>query len=196
METQESMFELTLRLSLPAKTLKKLKSYAMLSGLTVGDLEKQLVSQVEPELAQHFDRVLTDGIVTKLSEMDGVRLKVAAADDDQEPTEAEEAPDSHQLSGDEDAEDNKSLAEQYSETHKGHNPVRDDLAFDIRVPDAGNDAEKFLESALMSDGRGAYANRQTRAPDSAVVGAAKSFVSGRPRVRISEHTGDESGLFA
>lgn len=213
METQESTFELTLKLSLPGKTLKKLKSYAMLSGMSVDELERQLVSQVEPELSAHFDKVLTEGIVGKLSEMDGVELSVKTAGDEYgEEGDSDESAgeDDHQLSG-EDMEEVKSLAEQYEQEEKApaktfapsarrQQPEESELSFDIRVPDAGGDAEKFLDASLESDMRRSSGDRQssggTAGPYGSYTGAAKRFVPGKPRVRISEHTGDESGFFS
>lgn len=202
MDNQEATFELTLKLTLPGNTLKKLKSYAMLSGMTVDELEKQLVSQVEPELSAHFDKVLTEGIVGKLSEMDGISLAVAKPAD--EPVEEPVGgPDDHQLSADDDSEENKSLAEQYESLRNKIQPQpqvqqEQDLSFDIRVPDAGGDAEKFLDSALEQDTPSQKAARreQGQGPYGSFTGAAKKFSPGKPRVKISEHTGDETGYFS
>ncbi len=213
METQEPMFELTLKLTLPAKTLKKLKSFAMLSNTTVEELERLLVSQVEPELSAHFDRVLTQGIVEKLSELDGVRVRITSAEEAEEEDAAQAAEDSdeHQLSGDDDSEENLSLSETVPRQKV---PAETQVAveralvapqgtsmfqFEISAPDVGSDAEKFLDEAgldetspLQDRGRnqayGPYGNTVPR-------GAAKTFVPGKPRVRISEHTGDESSYF-
>lgn len=200
MENQESTFELTLKLTLPANTLKKLKSYAMLSGMTVDELEKQLVSQVEPELSAHFDKVLTEGIVGKLSEMDGIELSVSSTSDKEDDEGSFTSSDDHQLSGDDDSTENKSLAEQYEAIKSSQKSTRQDQepSFDIQVPDAGGDAEKFLDTALAEDAQNYKSARrdQGQGPYGSYTGAAKRFSPGSPRVKISEHTGDESGYFS
>jgi hypothetical protein len=94
---EEQTFELTLKLNLPEKTLKKLKSFAMLSGMGVSDLEAQLISQVEPQISGYFDRILTDSIVEKLSELDGIKLTLG---EKQVPVESDSV--EHTLSGDDD----------------------------------------------------------------------------------------------
>ena len=187
---EEQTFELSLKLSLPGKTLKKLKSYAMLSGISVSDLEAKLVAQVEPQLAGHFDQVLTDSIMEMLGELDGVKLTM-----ERPVTEQDQDVDGHQLSGDDDDGDNKSLEEQVAPTSS---PIQlatqaaDDLRFDIKVPDAGDDAELFVDNAMgteqvkqVASGGGAYGSL------SPMTKTSKSFDSRRPRVSISEHTGDE-----
>ena len=219
METQEPTFELTLKLTLPAKTLKKLKSFAMLSNTTVEELEALLVSQVEPELSAHFDRVLTQGIVEKLSELDGIRVRIATAEeaDEEDAVQAAEDIDEHQLSGDDDAQENLALAEmmpkQSVPTQTQAAVARATVApqgtsmfqFEINAPDVGSDAERFLDEAELDklppyqeekphyDSYGPYG--RTDGGLAAPRGASKTFVPGKPRVRISEHTGDESGYF-
>lgn len=200
METQETMFELTLKLSLPGNTLKKLKSYAMLSGMAVTELEQQLVSQVEPELSAHFDRVLTEGIVGKLSEMDGVRVTFSESEETTESVAEEEDPNEHQLSGDDLEEAVKSLDETFESRNAAQSSYKvpgteDELRFDIRVPDAGGDAEQFLDTALSADAAKSSSSKGMDGPYGAMTGAAKRFQSGKPRVRISEHTGEESNYF-
>jgi hypothetical protein len=178
---EELTFELTLKLTLPEKTLKKLKSYAMLSGMSVDELENQLVSQVQPELSSHFDNVLTQGIVNKLGELDGVDLKtISSTDSFHEP----KSDDDHQLSGDDD-EGVKSLEEQVKEVPSS----AQDQPFDITAPDVGDDAEQFIDAVM--EPRKAVSNGQS----SGMTSAGKSFNPKKPRVRISEHTGDETGSF-
>jgi hypothetical protein len=76
METHEPTVELSLKLNLPGKTVKKLKAFAMLSGMSIDELEESLLSEIQPELARHFDQTLSAGIAQKLSELDGTQVKI------------------------------------------------------------------------------------------------------------------------
>lgn len=180
---EEATFELNLKLTLPAKTLKKLKSYAMLSGMSVNELEDKLVSEVEPELAVHFDSVLTKGIVSKLGELDGVDLSVMSREEESESRDDSD----HELSADDDV-GAKSLEEQVEEDKA---PIRESAepSFNITVPDVGEDAEQFLDATLAS-------GKKIRASSSGgMTEAGKSFSAKKPRVTISDHTGSESSSF-
>lgn len=201
---EDQTFELSLKLTLPGKTLKKLKSYAMLSGVTVAELEAQLVAQVEPQLSHHFDQVLTDSIVGKLGELDGIDL-VASKSIERSQTEN----DSHQLSGDDDVGENKSLEEmmaaptvvpppalpQPKARRQAPQPASEELQFNFNVPDVGNDVEAFVENTVAVETSQRIESRGEHSPYGAMTSSNRSFNPNKPRVRISEHTGEEVGYF-
>jgi hypothetical protein len=172
-----------------------------LSGISVSELEAQLVAQVEPQLSAHFDQVLTESIMEKLGELDGVALHAGR------PA-AEAHSDEHQLSGDDDEGDGKSLEEQVQVSpplSKPRTPVNrpefqenpsQEPVFDFNVPDVGDDPEAFTGAAMAVEAKERQERPQSNGMYGPMTGTSRAFDSRRPRVRISEHNGDESGLFS
>ena len=187
----------TLTLQLSDKTLKKLRALAMLSGSTVDELEK--------EFADYFDQMLTENIAHLLSEMDGkpvVTQAVGVTEDfdatdgwqikeplreasAKEAVATEQDPNSHGLSDDDLPEEVKSTAEQ----------VEEDFEMpQYQAPQAGGNAEAFLDAAMASEKKGAAVD-----PKMVSIGgmtgrlqaATKGFNPHRPRATVAEFTGDE-----
>jgi hypothetical protein len=183
----------TLTLQLSDKTLKKLRALAMLSGSTV--------DQLEQEFAQYFDQMLTDNIAHLLTQMDGKPPESVIHPEDpsidlesvenwrigETHTKVEADPNAHDLSEEALPEETKSLAEQVEDD--GIQPTQ------FKAPDAGGDAEKFLDAAIQSAPPrppeppvGNFMGSQTRT-------AKKTFNPQAPRVKISDYTGEEDGSF-
>ena len=192
----------TLTLQLSDKTLKKLRALAMLSGSTVDQLEK--------EFAQYFDQMLSDNIAGILSELDGTAYtRGTDPDTEEEKTESskiaqwkineensidaarrppeEEVETSeieHALSDDELPEEVKSLAESVDD---------DIMPPEFQAPQAGGNAEAFLDAALAKSTTGSKAQQTVNI--GGVTGklqyAGKGFSPQRPRATIAEFTGDE-----
>lgn len=203
----------SLTLELPEKTLKKLRALAMLSGSSVTQMEKQLV--------QYFDEMLTENITVLLSELDGknvarYRLESPAREEvaEEEAFEEEEEgvpqdENSHSLSDDDDTEENKSLEEQAElvkketlKTKPATSPKeeaadQDEFNFNIDVPNVDNNAEAFLDTAMSSS-----APSREPAQQSGMYGVATpAGMSFNPKKRnpmrnVSEYTGDERGAFS
>lgn len=222
-EEFESTTELTLKLELPGKTIKKLKAFAMLTGMSIDQLEAELLSQIQPELANHFDRSLSTGIAQKLSELDGTSVRIFSESEAvAEDSHTESDTDDHSLSSDDDNEENLSVEEQVERdktlpkslgvartlkapstplsrsllnSKEASDP--DEPHFDIDAPDAGEDAEQFLDSAMAEETSSAR-SRSTgqQSPFGYMTPAKGSFDAKKPRVKVSEHTGDESGMFS
>jgi hypothetical protein len=167
----------SLTLDLPEKTFKKLRALAMLSGKTVPDLEQNLL--------EYFDAMLSENIQVLLAELDGTEVQQPAPRVQTISTEAPEpeaetetvVPDetAHALSEDDDADENKSLAEQVDE---GFVPQ-------VRMPDAGESSDAFLDAALGSGGSPELPQEMRARP------AGKSFNPLSRKPRVSEYTGDE-----
>lgn len=177
---------LTLRLS--DKTFKKLRVLAMLSDVTMDQLEKNFVD--------YFDEMLTENISTLLAELDGkeyVPQKVEAQPsvttervEENEPENGGSEVPEHALSDDDLPEEVRSTAEL----------VEDDIQPpQYQAPNAGGNAESFLDAALSQPER----KVRVETPKASYMGMPvnnpkKAFSPGAPRARVSEYTGDEVDL--
>ena len=190
----------TLTLQLSDKTLKKLRALAMLSGSTVDQLEQEFVD--------YFDQMLTENIAHLLSEMDGkplVQHTVGSIEALPTATSAdledmnnwkvketrahpeEQDPNAHDLSEEALPEENKSVSEQIEDD--GIQPTQ------YKAPNAGEDAEKFLDAALQSAPPRKQEALQGSFMGSPTRSARGMFNPQAPRVKISDYTGEEDGSF-
>jgi hypothetical protein len=201
----------TLNLPVQERTVKKLKALAMLTGKTV--------AEIEADLGELLERMLSNEIHQRTNELDGISetsytfaaraaesipagapvVKVATP----EPTPRKEEEDEffseqasefgHELSGDEDAGESKSLAEQVEEETDD-----EDIQFTTRAaPVVGSNAEAFLDAAMGDPDEGP----PTKGPGNTTRGygqwgesprgISKAFNPQRRQARISEFTGDD-----
>lgn len=167
----------SLTLDLPEKTFKKLRALAMLSGKSVPDLEQNLL--------EYFDAMLSENIQVLLAELDGETytpptapnpVSVVQGDLDLETPPVDAV--THALSEDDDLGENQSLAEQ----------AESDYVPKIQAPDVGDDDDQFLDAALGPPTPMANPGipSELRAKP-----AGRSFNPISRQPRISEYTGDE-----
>jgi hypothetical protein len=185
-------------LALGAGSIKKLRALAMLTGKTV--------DEVEADLSETFDRMLSANIKLLVSQLDGddepahtelaplrkvvetknpaARSFAQAEAEANDPLPVEEAaPDEHSLSGDDDVGENKSLEEQAADGTL----TQADLPSIGEIPDAGDNAEAYLEAAFRSERTHLPENQRPpvrRQPST-------SFDPRRPRVSIVDYSGQE-----
>jgi hypothetical protein len=195
------MANLTLSIELGDDALKKLRAYAVLSGASSDDLESELSIMAAGMITSQVDAVLSKKILETLAQLDNKPID-AYSEKKQALVEPEPVDESiHSLSDDDDAEENKSLQEQYEAATKPQAALpqtkpepQSEFAFDIDVPNAGDNAEAFLESfeeqpkSASSSSVGIYG---------AVRSAKSKFNPKQPRVSVTEYDPDgESSLFS
>lgn len=188
-----------LKLNLPEKTIKKLRAYAMLTGSGVKDLEGILIDIV--------DKTLTDGIVSAMSDLDGgvPPAWTANANGDQvtfsrpiEQSDVETVPDAEPPVVSDDLTGNELSEEDSPDEVRGldeeEEPISDEeLKVDISAPNAGNNADAYLNAVFAAEKSAKKSSGRTRTSTGGFQsGARKAFNPSSPRVTISEHTGDES----
>lgn len=200
------MIDLTLKLE--DKTVRKLRALAMLSGKTVGSLEKEFSSFFDKMLTQEIAKYLEIDVTAPLSLIDVEGESEGEGEEDMdEPTEESQEPFGelgHSLSGDED-EGQESLEEQaaklaasvkrtqgreikFEETAERESG----LQFNINVPSAGDDAEAFLDEVL---GAPEYQDEyDTQKQMNSRPVQAKLGGAGR-RAKVADFTGYESNSF-
>jgi len=181
--------ELTLKL--PPKTVRKLRMLAMGTGKTVQELES--------ELSTVFDEMLSENLHALLHDLDGVAAPtppvmvvsrvIAPSSPPLQEEEINEDENSHMLSGDADEGDVKSTAERMEEgSFSGEPPVPGINPFELpsNIPNAEGNIEAFIDAAMSSSKPSPQSNGR-------YTSSKKSFDPRHPRVKISEHTGDEDG---
>jgi hypothetical protein len=159
----------SLTLQLPEKTLRKLRAFAMLSGSTV--------DQIESELAEYFDQMLSESIMSLL----GVATPPPAAEVAEERPVAAAVDEESDTSG-------HSLAAEDQEEEEGKALDEEDIQpFEIDVPEAKNE-DAFVDAALAGEKKRRPAPHIPGNP----ISPSKSFDPTRRKARISEYTGDDA----
>lgn len=206
--TNQKMTEISIKVEVQETTVLKLRAYLLLSGKSIEELEEQVSNIFGIHLSKTFDGVLTQNLMSTIASMDGfeapfpgqeLTAPVPGAIPKRSFVSAAEAAalspmdgNEHALSGDDDLGNNKSLEEQVEEDKKiAATPAEAEeqearrvvAGLSIQVPDAGDDAEAFLDAAIAAPAR----EREQR--QSGTSAAKKAFSS--PRVKISETTEDE-----
>lgn len=170
---------MNLELELPPQTLRKLRALAMLSGMTVDQIQAQLVNGIDAMLTAECAGYLGIEPGTALAAEHVTQPRVAVEEEEEEAPTASET--DHALSQDEDTQENPSLAEEAeqvpapkkkksfadAEQAVNTNPITDPNAtegdqeeavsgpFRInasfkKAGDDGGDADAFLDEALAA----------------------------------------------
>lgn len=230
------MADNTLTLPIGEETQRKLRALAMLSGQNVGQIEAILASLIDKAVTDRIlellgtahpvnsepipayesqapattarPRKFADVLRREAGGQQVSRIEEAFAD-----IQVEDVVSGHELSGDEDHGETKSLAEQYEEQsqqaphaqaqEEEEEPDTDGFSFNPRVKNVGNDAEAFLDATMGEPetdreddsipsvtrgyaGEGAYGERPRA--------AGKSFESRMRRgggAKIAAYTGED-----
>lgn len=210
------MAELTL--SLNEATLRKLKAYAMLSGLTVNEIEGVLTGLIDQMLTDKCLRELgayaAEPPVYKTAEVneEPVRAVTPEPEEKEEATFFQDSVSGHELSSDEAEDEVKSLAEEMEPMEPEAEPRKRTIKVITKAPakvnrltpeeellrsafaqddvaDVGGDAEAFLDASL-----GAPKPQKSLGGYSNPSGARAArgaFNPNTSRVKVAEFTGEE-----
>lgn len=206
----------TLTLPISEGTQRKLLALTMLQGKKIADIEEELSGYLDELLTMRCAELLgiatigsapmpTDSPAPRISFAEALQktsgARTEALPQEEEFVEVQDAVSGHELSGDEDSGENKSLQEQYEEDDEIPKE-----GFDLHIPTA-KDTDDFVNTA-MGPRRGnresdemPSVNPRPRQPSPTYDyegtqsrGATKSFESRRMKgqgARVSEHTGDD-----
>ena len=184
---------LELKIPINENTIRKIVALAALTDNTLDNIKDGIASEIIDEEA--FDQFVSSKLQKALMKMDGIESsdepppplkKSAFARAEEESASSVEDIAGHSLSGDEDSGEDESSYQVPPMPGKKARSEDDALRLpSINVPDAGENAEAFLDAAMKQSPPPA-SNKQRRAS------AAKSFNPNKVRAKVSAYTEDES----
>jgi hypothetical protein len=182
---------LVLSIPINQNTIKKIVALAALTGDSLDNIKTNIAGELIDEA--EFDNFISSKLRVALGALDGIEepeepvrpVKKSFAQAEQQANIVDEIA-GHSLSGDEDTGEltYSEKATQAAPVRSQSAPGNDASPFKINAPNAGDDAEAFLNSALDFDDEPAPPPPPKRV---------KPRQQNGPKVKISDYTGDESG---